>query len=840
LTRRDATAGARLLNAVFFLAVSAYGVLSYSPFAYEQFIKPNVVPALTDFVVVSPWLFWLALLITVLTLMPELRAPRRAATDCSPPEIRSRARGLAWAYVAASVVTGVVVTVRPPLATIGNSWRAFAVGLIALVPPIWLAVLDHAISPSPVIERTTRGRVLTICSISAIVAWAVYALGVPFRMRDVIGIDLPARALAFAFGSSLILDAIVFAALCLVLVTMIGVIGVARGGGAPEYWLFVAGLAMCAGAVLYSLVCASIAFTGVYAATASAWLGCALAAVWADLARLRSDRSPDGRQPAGDSLSVFGAPVAGSGSRVAPALVLAALPLVAYGLVGAVSHFDWNFLLQKLGVLIVWLLAFAAIAGLTGRPREGNRRRRQRRSAWLALTPLVVLMLYAGFGWMDRRADAAAIVDGYAAVDPSFRLIRDASTTRSADTVEYYARLRAHTLVAPSVVQPPAIDFVRPLRPVPGKKPDIFLIVIDSMRRDYLSPYNPGVTFTPAIATLAADSVVFERAFSRYSGTALAVPSIWAGGMVIHALAQPGFGDRNTLLKLLNANGYVRMMGMDHITHDLVPPDPHLDELDRDTGTMDVDLCGTIDELSRKLRRTTPPVFFYSLPQNVHLAVAAHRKVPAGESYPGFFAPVASTLWRLDACLGRLVDVLKETDRYDNSVIIVTSDHGDSLGEEGRWGHAYFVHPEVMRIPLIVHVPPRLKPRLVADGGAVSFSTDITPSLYTLLGYEPADLGALYGRPLFVTPEADAANAARRQQPFLLASSYGAVYATLRENGRHLYVVDAVDGRDYAYDLTTGFLGRRVETTQTMMNENRREILRQLVDLAAPYHLAAR
>jgi hypothetical protein len=837
LTRRDATAGARLLNAVFFLAVSAYGVLSYSPFAYEQFIKPNVVPALTDFVLVSPWLFWLALLITLLTLMPALRAPRRVTTDPSPLEIRSRARGLAWAYVAASVVTGVAVTVRPPLAMIGNSWRAFAIGLIALVPPIWLAALDHAIWPSPVIERTTRGRALAICSMSALVAWAVYALGVPFRLRDVIGIDLPARALAFAFGSSLILDVIVFATLCLVLVAVIGAIGVARGGGAPEYWLFVAVLAICAGAVLYSLVCASIAFTGVYAAMASAWLGCALAVVWADLARLRSDRSPDGRQPAGDSLSLFGAPVAGSGSRVGPALVLAVLPVVAYELVDAVSHFDWNFLLQKLGVLIVWLLAFAAIAGVTGRPRRGGRRT----SAWLALTPLVVLTLYAGFGWMDRRADAAAIIDGYAAVDPSFRLIRDASTTRSADTVEYYARLRAHTLVAPRDVQPPAIDFVRPLRPVPGQKPDIFLIVIDSVRRDYLSPYNPGVTFTPEIAKLAADSVVFERAFSRYSGTALAVPSIWAGGMVIHALAQPAFGDRNTLLKLLNANGYVRMMGMDHITHELVPRDAHLDELDRDTGTMDVDLCGTIDELSRKLRRTAPPVFFYSLPQNVHLAVAAHRKVPAGESYPGFFAPVASTLWRIDACLGRLVDVLKETDRYDNSVIIVTSDHGDSLGEEGRWGHAYFVHPEVMRIPLIVHVPSRPKPRLVADAAAVSFSTDIAPSLYALLGYEPADLGALYGRPLFVTPEADGANAdARRQQPFLLASSYGAVYATLRENGRHLYVVDAVEGRDYAYDLSVGLLGRRVDTTQTMMNDNRREILHQLSDLAAPYHPPAR
>jgi arylsulfatase A-like enzyme len=256
---------------------------------------------------------------------------------------------------------------------------------------------------------------------------------------------------------------------------------------------------------------------------------------------------------------------------------------------------------------------------------------------------------------------------------------------------------------------------------------------------------------------------------------------------------------------------------------------------------MDVDLCATVDELSRKLTRATPPVFVYSLPQNVHIAVASRRKVPPGESYPGFFAPVASALWRLDACLGRLVNVLKDIGRYENSVIIVTADHGDSLGEEGRWGHAYFVHPEVMRIPLIVHVPARLKARLAADTAAVSFSTDIAPSLYALLGYEPADLGSLYGRPLFERRQTDASeHADRRQQTFLLASSYGAVYATLRDNGRSLYVVDAVDGRDYAYDLGTGLLGHRVDTTQNTMKENRQEILRQLSALAAVYQLPVR
>ena len=491
-----------------------------------------------------------------------------------------------------------------------------------------------------------------------------------------------------------------------------------------------------------------------------------------------------------------------------------------------VSHFDWNFLLQKLAVLAVWLAAFAAVSAL--RPTLVGRR-----------TAVLAVALIAFAAWLVQRPSGAAIVDRYAAVDPSFRLVNDARTTRSATTVEYYARLRAHTLLAPAAVAPTDVDFVTPLAPVArDRRPDIFLFIVDSMRRDYVSPYNSQVTFTPEIGKLAADSVVFERAFTRYSGTALAVPSIWAGGLVVHALDQPAFGRRNTLLKLLAANGYTRMMSLDHITRDLVPPDGQLDELDRGTGTMDVDLCATLDELSGKLgSRTAAPVFFYSLPQNVHIAVAARRTVPDGEAYPGFFAPVASSIRRVDACIGRFVDRLKASGRYDDSVIIVTSDHGDSLGEEGRWGHAFFVAPEVMRVPLIVHEPARLRASLNADPGAVSFTTDIAPSLYALMGYEPADLGALFGRTLFVRPEAlAAASAWRRQQPFLLASSYGAVYAMLRDNGSRMYGVDAVDGRDYAFDSSQGLLDRRVGSTPSMADENRRTILDQLSALAATYH----
>ena len=57
----------------------------------------------------------------------------------------------------------------------------------------------------------------------------------------------------------------------------------------------------------------------------------------------------------------------------------------------------------------------------------------------------------------------------------------------------------------------------------------------------------------------------------------------------------------------------------------------------------------------------------------------------------------------------------------------------------------------------------------------------------------------------------------------------------LRNNGELMYVVDAVDGREYAFDLAS-VPGGRMEVTQTMTNENRRMIQEELTALAALYH----
>ena len=54
--------------------------------------------------------------------------------------------------------------------------------------------------------------------------------------------------------------------------------------------------------------------------------------------------------------------------------------------------------------------------------------------------------------------------------------------------------------------------------------------------------------------------------------------------------------------------------------------------------------------------------------------------------------------------------------------MILTSDHGDYYGEQGRWAHAFYLAPETIRIPLIMHVRGLRGPPLGSD--AVAMLTD--------------------------------------------------------------------------------------------------------------------
>jgi arylsulfatase A-like enzyme len=59
----------------------------------------------------------------------------------------------------------------------------------------------------------------------------------------------------------------------------------------------------------------------------------------------------------------------------------------------------------------------------------------------------------------------------------------------------------------------------------------------------------------------------------------------------------------------------------------------------------------------------------------------------------------------LDSQLGSLLDTLKRRGALENTIVIITADHGEELGEHGRWGHAYGLHGEIVHVPLVMFGP---------------------------------------------------------------------------------------------------------------------------------------
>ncbi len=93
----------------------------------------------------------------------------------------------------------------------------------------------------------------------------------------------------------------------------------------------------------------------------------------------------------------------------------------------------------------------------------------------------------------------------------------------------------------------------------------------------------------------------------------------------------------------------------------------------------------------------------------------------------------------VDDRIGRLVDVLRNTGHVDDTVVIVTSDHGDMLGERGLWYKMSFFEGSA-RVPLVVSAPGRFAPARVA---APVSTMDLLPTLVGLAN--DGDLSAVVG-----------------------------------------------------------------------------------------------
>jgi choline-sulfatase len=184
----------------------------------------------------------------------------------------------------------------------------------------------------------------------------------------------------------------------------------------------------------------------------------------------------------------------------------------------------------------------------------------------------------------------------------------------------------------------------------------------------------------------------------------------------------------------------------------------------------------------------------------------------------------------VDDHISRLIGVLRDTGRLNRTVIIVTSDHGEMLGERGAWYKMSFYEGSA-RVPLIIRAPDRFAPARVA---APVSTMDLLPTLAGLAhgGPAPGVIGPLDGRSLL--PHLSGAPDRDEVVAEYLAEGAIAPIVMIRR-GRYKYICSPADP-DQLFDLESD-PGERVNLADDPASAGLAGRFRQ--EIAARWDLAA-
>ena len=805
---------ARAAVVAYCLLTWAYGLIVSVRFAFEQFIRPNLFPWVSQFVTWHHAWYWGAFLLSAATLIPDLRAVRENRAG--------RAAGwLAVGYLLFFGAIGVHLLSNPYLVTLDGGERPLTIVPGALLPLLWLAVIDHLGARFPRDERprvvTGQRRLFAACLATAMSVWLLH-VGVAALRSDISG-GWAGRLATMSWA--LVLDVAAGMAVFVVASLALSIAATRRRAFDWEYAFAVTLAAVAITEFVRRFVLPSLAFSEVDAAVGAIPFGVVMALMWSGW-RVRQRRRD---RPADTALGLLSALFDGRSMRsLVVAAVVAAAAAIAFRLVEQV---DWALIMNRLIAMIEAALIFGFFLG---------RFRDRQDDAWsnrrLVAAPLAALLVLAALPYASRALialtgnpnfESELALERLPTTDPLGAAIARLWVEQQPPNMDYYYAMTAsNTTQSSQRPAVPATTFVSTPVDVRAPLPHVFIFLIDSLRRDYLAPYNPAATFTPAIARLAADSYVFRNAYTSYGGTWMSIPGLWTGTPLTRGWGRI-FKQLDAIEPLIKAADYDFVINDYTVATEFSTPRTFLNP---GIESVKTDLCDNVKSLQAHIDgRKTPerPLFTFLAPMNVHiLNTRTATGGPSDPRYSGFYASYASKLERVDTCLGSLLTYLQDRGLYDNSIIILASDHGETLGTDGNWGHQYFLFPEVVRIPLIVRLPPPMRERFTTDLARVTLLRDLAPTLLTLLGQPVRELGPPFGATMFVPPDREPAP--RRRESFLLMSSYGSTFALLRRNGKFLYISDLVNWREYAYTLFREPLGERVTLTETLRRASQADI----------------
>jgi len=312
-----------------------------------------------------------------------------------------------------------------------------------------------------------------------------------------------------------------------------------------------------------------------------------------------------------------------------------------------------------------------------------------------------------------------------------------------------------------------------------GKRTNVIFVIVDTMRADHVGCCGYQRKTTANIDGLARGSILFDNAIVPAPWTLPSVGAIWTsqypsvfGIRDKIAVIDPKF---TTLAEMLKAQGYKTKGIVSHILLSArLGMGKGFDSYDESAsfGHEGVSSPQVTEKAMSFLNESHDQPFFLFLHYfDPHYNFILHERYNYYPSYKGRIKsnhPILD-LWRLrdtlseddirflialydseiafvDEHIGKVLDEVKRRGLYDNSIIVVTSDHGEEFMERGWIGHTTTLYQELIRVPLIMRIPGHRPSVTKRPVGLIN----LVPTLCKCLGFEIPE--GLEGRPLIFEP----------------------------------------------------------------------------------------
>jgi choline-sulfatase len=289
---------------------------------------------------------------------------------------------------------------------------------------------------------------------------------------------------------------------------------------------------------------------------------------------------------------------------------------------------------------------------------------------------------------------------------------------------------------------------------------NVVVVTLDTTRADRLGCYGFKGVATPHIDSVAREGVVFDNATATVPLTFPSHSSMFTGLVPPHHGVRDNGGfflddAKVTLAERLKGSGYATGafigawvlesrwglgQGFDHYSDRFELSKYKVVSLGTVQKTGDevmTDALGWLD--------TVKSGKFFAWVHLYDPHAPYEPPEPYASRYPG--TPYLGEIAYTDAVVGRLTAWLRDNGQLDRTVLVITADHGEGLGDHGESAHAYFIYGATTHVPLIVRTPWGLAGRNASRVSGV----DLMPTVLDLVGLpaEPGIDGRSVARALF-------------------------------------------------------------------------------------------